>query len=1500
MRCVKTILIWVFIFLYGCAEISAEAATVSAEEMFAQEDLQNRAEKIVAQLKSTEKKYRKKISENLSKARRKLSEKKFKEAREYVKKAYEAKEEGRKIIEGKIRKLAEVEARQRIFLGIGTRKEFVSKDRKYKDMDKTIPSLEENREIIEELLVDIEDQKGMYEIEKKKELEEAKSAVIERKQAEIRGEKEEKLRHQAEEIALYIQKAKEELKRNRFDEAKKYVKKARAVSERAKDEEKEDVKKAEVERKQFIGSWGRKTHEVIGEEKQKKKVEKYLELAHRYLGNNRFGDARRCVEKVKNIDKYNESAEEMILRIDVEEQKFILSRRQRDLAKEDKKREAKEKRRRKETAKELTKHMREVEKRIEKAEGFLKKAQERLDNNKFDDAREYAKKASALDVVNSEARLLEFSANAAEKRYKEEKQRALEEEKSLARKKEIAREKEAEKRREEVEVAKRDKKEAKIKREKAKKIDRYFDKALGDLNKNRFDNAKEYVKKILELDATNREVLELDHEIDKEEEEYKKRQREEEKERFAAELKKSEKEERSLRKKDVEREMARAEAAEKRRKEAEAKIERAKIKKMDRYLVKTRGYLEKNRFDNAKKYVKKTLELDMTNREALELDRRIDREEEEYEKQKREKEKERLASKLEKSKKKEKSLGKRDDEKEMIRVEAAEKRGKKVEAEIEREKSEKIDRYLDKTRGYLKSNKFGDAKKYVKKVLGLDRVNAEAQELFKKIGLAEKEYKQFAEKERNEKRAMKKESRRRQRREKKAEIEKAEKDIRAKKNELKAGKYADKAQKYFIEKDMEKARKYAYMARDVMPDNIKAITLITDINREEMFGARDTSKDENERKFKEATDKIRLKEDPMKKYDEGKSWTQLVLEVFSPKISGEKGVVQEGRMYTIDECVQMALRRSQRIRAAEEQIKLAEMRLWEARRNLLPTVTGRIERSFGKIGVGDEGVTRHYEGEKYTVDLKHNLFDGMGLWYTVRRAQTNQEIVKLEKGKVEEEIVESVKIAYYNLDKARKAVVIQKQYQGQVNKMYGFVEEAYDQELVPRVEYLKVKGQNMQGNFHYDSSIEDEKLAKMILFQAMDINPDLSIGIKPVDRPKNKLVIGLENCYTLTLVNRSDLRIKEATIEYYELERKIMKAKGWPKIDFQGSFGKAFENYQPMRDDGDTDTQKNRVLEPEWYAGIKGSVPLWGSTLEYNYVKESWAPTVSSFRGTETATSYLSFGLLDNLAYFTDLQEVRAGFENAKEEYLTAKENMRTEVKEAYFKYKKALLQIDVAEAQVEHQRMFVDVLEERRKFGEMEVSRVVEEYEKLTEHEYGLVQGDIAYFIALAGLNKAIGIPDHFKPQYENNEYEEWKKNGKILDYEDRGDWETAENKVKGTTIKKRASERKKDIKRGIKGEAKVREKKPKKIIIDKKKERAAKSAKARKDKEEEDAQKLMKKINMHLAKGRASLNEKNFNKAREYAKKALKLSKDQREALELLKNIDKEENMYLKKNKK
>ncbi|MBU1656901.1 MAG: TolC family protein, partial [Candidatus Omnitrophica bacterium] len=110
-------------------------------------------------------------------------------------------------------------------------------------------------------------------------------------------------------------------------------------------------------------------------------------------------------------------------------------------------------------------------------------------------------------------------------------------------------------------------------------------------------------------------------------------------------------------------------------------------------------------------------------------------------------------------------------------------------------------------------------------------------------------------------------------------------------------------------------------------------------------------------------------------------------------------------------------------------------------------------------------------------------------------------------------------------------------------------------------------------------------------------------------------------------------------------------------------------------------------------------------------------------------------------------------------EYDKARKDLMVSIKEMYFKYRKSLIQMDIARAQVEHQRDYVAVLKEKQRFGEMEVSRVIEEIVKLTEHEYSYVQADADYYISIAGLNKAIGIPEYFRPDYENTEFIEWKQ---------------------------------------------------------------------------------------------------------------------------------------------
>ena len=50
----------------------------------------------------------------------------------------------------------------------------------------------------------------------------------------------------------------------------------------------------------------------------------------------------------------------------------------------------------------------------------------------------------------------------------------------------------------------------------------------------------------------------------------------------------------------------------------------------------------------------------------------------------------------------------------------------------------------------------------------------------------------------------------------------------------------------------------------------------------------------------------------------------------------------------------------------------------------------------------------------------------------------------------------------------------------------------------------------------------------------------------------------------LALTNSPEYRMKATVLEYYDYDRKMVKAKAWPKMEFNGNFGAAYENYEPL------------------------------------------------------------------------------------------------------------------------------------------------------------------------------------------------------------------------------------------------------------------------------------------------------------------------------------------------
>ena len=451
---------------------------------------------------------------------------------------------------------------------------------------------------------------------------------------------------------------------------------------------------------------------------------------------------------------------------------------------------------------------------------------------------------------------------------------------------------------------------------------------------------------------------------------------------------------------------------------------------------------------------------------------------------------------------------------------------------------------------------------------------------------------------------------------------------------------------------------------------------------------------------------------------------------------------------TLDECIQIAVENHMPLVIAKKQMELAKFRVFEAMRKLAPAVTFKWEESYGKVS------NKYYDGTKILFEGKQPVFYGGENIFAIKQARTNLEIVKNDYDRIKSELILQIRKAYYSMDKAKKAFRVQQKLKDGTDKFYNIAKSGYNAEVIPQLEFLEVTSQYNQVNFQMMSAKEDIEVANLILQQAMDVGYD----VDTIELEKPKIIdLDLENCFTLAILHRPEIKISKLSITYFGYEKKIMQARAnWPRVDLLGMYGNTredytrdeFENYK--NPDGPTppdwaEGKNPRWLAPEFYFGIKVSMPFFGSTTNWSYMNEDWQPVVQTYHGTQSTTSILSVGILDKLEDISGAKEADLEETRAYEELRKKREEVALEVKETYFKYKKSVILMDVAQSKVDFQEKQVAVLDIRRELGEAQYSDVLEEMIKLGEEEFSYIQAIADYYIAIATLNKAIGMDWYF-----------------------------------------------------------------------------------------------------------------------------------------------------------
>jgi len=171
-------------------------------------------------------------------------------------------------------------------------------------------------------------------------------------------------------------------------------------------------------------------------------------------------------------------------------------------------------------------------------------------------------------------------------------------------------------------------------------------------------------------------------------------------------------------------------------------------------------------------------------------------------------------------------------------------------------------------------------------------------------------------------------------------------------------------------------------------------------------------------------------------------------------------------------------------------------------------------------------------------------------------------------------------------------------------------------------------------------------------------------------------------------------------------------------------------------------------MHRDWNVGVKVSKPFWGNTASYSFTKEETKKKVglTDRQGTEVQSGEI--GILDAMSVASEVREAEIKRHKSENELIEASRQVNLEVKEAYYNYQEAVIQVKNTLEKVRFQNEAVKTARAQARLNEAMQSQVLEAEIKLTDERSLYVKALSDYNFSLTKLNKAIGIADYFSLQ--------------------------------------------------------------------------------------------------------------------------------------------------------
>ncbi|MFH1079852.1 MAG: TolC family protein [Pseudomonadota bacterium] len=291
-------------------------------------------------------------------------------------------------------------------------------------------------------------------------------------------------------------------------------------------------------------------------------------------------------------------------------------------------------------------------------------------------------------------------------------------------------------------------------------------------------------------------------------------------------------------------------------------------------------------------------------------------------------------------------------------------------------------------------------------------------------------------------------------------------------------------------------------------------------------------------------------------------WIGLVLVflVMAPGVSAAE------RVFTLDESIETALKQSVLIRAAQEGVLGAEAQKKEAFTGFLPKLSTSysytwlntapysymppippLTTSWNRLTVGSQ------DNYAWVVEAKQPLFAGGGIAANYEAGKIGFEISQMEKNAVTQDIVQEVKVSYFNILKAEKLLGVARQSLEQLQAHRNVAQNFFDVGLIPRNDLLQSEVQVANGEqflIRMENSVELAK-SKFNTILRRNINEPVQVEDILAYRPYD---LKMEDCIRTAMENRPEIKSQALKVDQAKSLVKAARSDFFPTLSAVGHY----------------------------------------------------------------------------------------------------------------------------------------------------------------------------------------------------------------------------------------------------------------------------------------------------------------------------------------------------------